>query len=148
VESICSSGSSAATAPEQEESGPARTGSSAQSSEQPNSAPTEFFASSASAEAASDAVPVIAVDKAADAGISENTRTYGAVVSDFDNDTMPDIFLGRHGSLPRFYENAGNGRFQETNQGTFAQADRHGCDAATGAPTCWWATTPPEATPT
>ena len=31
---------------------------------------------------------------------------------------------------PSLYENAGNGHFQETNQGTFAQADRHGCDAA------------------
>ena len=71
-----------------------------------------------------------AVDKAADAGISENTRTYGAIIADFDNDTKPDIFLGRHGEQPRLYENAGNGHFQETNQGTFARADRHGCDAA------------------
>ena len=70
------------------------------------------------------------LNKAADAGISENTRTYGAIITDFNNDTKPDIFLGRHGEHPSFYENAGNGHFQETNQGTFARADRHGCDAA------------------
>jgi hypothetical protein len=64
------------------------------------------------------------------AGISETTQTYGAIIADFNNDTKPDIFLGRHGAQPRLYENAGNGQFQQTNQGTFAQADRHGCDAA------------------
>jgi len=80
--------------------------------------------------ATSSGVPVSAVNKAADAGISETTETYGAIITDFNNDTKPDIFLGRHGSLPRFYVNDGNGHFQETNQGTFARADRHGCDAA------------------
>ena len=130
VETICPSGSSAATAPAQEGSGSVLTGSSAQSPEQPNSVPRTFFGSSASTEAASDAIPVRAVDKAAAAGISENTLTYGAIVADFDNDTHPDIFLGRHTEEPRLYENAGNGSFRETNQGTFARADRHGCDAA------------------
>jgi hypothetical protein len=129
VETICPSGSSTSTAPAQEGSG-APTVSSAQSPEQPNSMPTEASGSSASAAPTSDAIPVSAVDKAADAGISGKMQTYGAIVADFDNDTKPDIFLGRHGSLPRFYENAGDGRFRETNQGTFPHADRHGCDAA------------------
>ena len=92
--------------------------------------PTEASGSSTSVTATSSGVPVSAVNKAADAGISETTETYGAIIADFNNDTKPDIFLGRHGSPPRFYVNDGNGHFQETNQGTFARADRHGCDAA------------------
>jgi hypothetical protein len=80
--------------------------------------------------AAASGVPVSAVNKAAEAGISETTLTFQGIIADFNNDTKPDIFLGRHGSPPRLYENDGSGRFQETNRGTFAQADRHGCDAA------------------
>ena len=128
VESICPSESSSATAPAQEASG-TPTGSSAQVP-QPNSMLTEASVSSASVAATSSGVPVSAVNKAADAGISETTRTYGAIVADFNNDTKPDIFLGRHTEVARLYENAGNGYFQETNQGTFSPTDRHGCDAA------------------
>ena len=54
-----------------------------------------------------------------DAGISELTRTHGAVIDDFDDDEVPDIFLGRHGYPPRFYVNDGNGHFTETHKGTF-----------------------------
>jgi hypothetical protein len=129
VETICPSGSSTATSPAQEVSGvPA--GTSAQAPEQPNSTPVEDTVSSAPVAATASGVPVRAVSKAVAAGISETTQTYGAIIADFNNDTKPDIFLGRHGAQPRFYENAGNGQFQQTNQGTFAQADRHGCDAA------------------
>ena len=98
VETICPSGSSATTAPAQEGSG-TPTGSSAQAPEQPNSMPTEASGSSASVAATSSGVPVSAVNKAADAGISENTQTYGAIIADFNNDTKPDIFLGRHGAV-------------------------------------------------
>jgi hypothetical protein len=129
VETICPSGGSTATTPAREGSG-APTGSSAQAPERPNPMPTEASVSTASVAATHSGIPVSAVDKAADAGISENTETYGAVIVDFNNDTEPDIFLGRHGVPPRFYKNAGNGRFQETNQGTFVRTDRHGCDAA------------------
>jgi hypothetical protein len=129
VETICPSGSSTATALAQDGSG-APTGSSAQAPEQPKSTPVEDTVSSASVAATSSGVPVSAVDKAVAAGISGNTETYEAIIADFNNDIKPDIFLGRHGSLPRFYINDGNGHFQETNQGTFALADRHGCDAA------------------
>jgi len=129
VETICPSGSSAATATAQEGSS-TPTESSAQAPEQPNSIPIETSVSSTSVAATSSGIAVSAVEKAADAGISESTRTYGAIVADFNNDTKPDIFLGRHGEQPRLYENAGNGHFQETNQGTFARVDRHGCDAA------------------
>jgi hypothetical protein len=133
VETICPSGSSTSTAPAQEGSGTPTgppTGTSTQAPEQPNSMPTEASGSSTSVAVTSSGVPVSAVNKAADAGISETTETYGAIIADFNNDTKPDIFLGRHGSPPRFYVNDGNGHFQETNQGTFARADRHGCDAA------------------
>ena len=129
VETICPSGSSTATALAQDGSG-TPTGTSTQAPEQPRSKPNEASGSRSSVAVTSSGIPVSAVDKAADAGISENTRTYGAIVADFDNDTEPDIFLGRHGSPPRFYVNDGNGHFKETNQGRFAQADRHGCDAA------------------
>jgi hypothetical protein len=133
VETICPSGSSAATKTVQtaaQEGSGSPTESSAQAPEQPNSMLTEASGSSTSVAATSSGIPVRAVDKAADAGISETTRTYGSIIANFDNDTEPDIFLGRHGSLPRFYVNDGNGHFQETNRGTFAPTDRHGCDAA------------------
>jgi len=129
VETICPSGSSTATVPAQEGSG-TPTDSSVQTPEQPNSMSTETSGSSTSVAVTSSGIPVSAVNKAAEAGISETTRTYGAIVADFNNDTKPDLFLGRHGSLPRFYVNDGNGHFQETNQGTFVRTDRHGCDAA------------------
>jgi FG-GAP-like repeat len=132
VETICPSGTSAATealqAPAQQASATAQTEGSIPV--QPTSMPTETPGPSASVQASASAVAVSAVNKAAEAGISESTKTYGAVVADFDNDTRPDIFLGRHGGQPRFYVNDGGGRFRKTNQGTFAEADRHGCDAA------------------
>lgn len=130
VETICPTGSSTTTAPAQEGSGIPTTDSSAQTPEQPNSVPIETSGSSTTVAATSSGIPVSAVNKAADAGISGNTETYGAIIADFNNDTKPDIFLGRHGALPSLYENAGNGHFQETNQGTFDRTDRHGCDAA------------------
>ena len=129
VETICPSGSSTATAPAQEGSA-TPTGTSAQAPEQPNSVPIKASGSGTSMAATSSGIPVSAVNKAADAGISGNTETYGAIIADFNNDTKPDIFLGRHGAQPSLYENAGSGQFQETNQGTFDRTDRHGCDAA------------------
>jgi len=129
VETINLSESLTATAPAQDGSD-TPTESPAQISQQPDAMPVEDTVPNTSAAATSSGVPVRAVNKAADAGISQTTFTYGAVVADFDNDTFPDIFLGHHVGVPNFYENMGNGRFQETNQGTFGHADRHGCDAA------------------
>ena len=86
----------------------------------------------ASVEGTAAAIPVTtALDKAADAGISETTRTRGAVIDDFDNDGSPDVFLGRHNSATaRLYINNASGRYTEIAQGTFVKSDRHGCDAA------------------
>jgi hypothetical protein len=79
----------------------------------------------------STAMTVSAVDKALSSGISETTKTYGAIISDFNNDGLKDIFLGRHDRAARLYINDGGGAFTEINQGTFpAPRDRHGCDAA------------------
>jgi hypothetical protein len=128
-ETICPSGRLASTAPAQEEIG-TPTASSTQPPEEPRSVPAEYSASDASVAPTSSGIPVRAVDKAVDAGIAENTRTYGAIIADFNNDRKPDIFLGRHGEVARLYMNAGNGRFKETNKGTFAKTDRHRCDAA------------------
>ena len=55
-------------------------------------------------------VPVdgpVAVDVAADAGLDLVTRTFGAVVFDYDNDGWPDIFLGRHDAAPFLFRNRG-----------------------------------------
>lgn len=76
------------------------------------------------------AVAVEAVDKARNAGLYQVTKTYGAVVADFDNDRSPDIFLGRHADEPRLLMNSGNGHFEETNRGAFGADDRHECAAA------------------
>jgi hypothetical protein len=87
-------------------------------------------ASNGSALPVASRTPVEAADMAADAGIAETTKTYGASIADFNDDRLPDIFLGRHSSPPRLYINDGDGHFTETNKGTFAQGDRHSCDAA------------------
>jgi len=77
------------------------------------------------------ATSVSAVDKAAGAGISETTRTRGAIITDFNNDGKSDIFLGRTGTdAARLYINDGSGHFTEIDKGTFKNADRHGVDAA------------------
>jgi hypothetical protein len=91
VETVCPSGSPTAREVA------TTTESSVQAPEQPNSMPIETSSSSTSVAATSSGIAVSAVEKAADAGISENTRTYGAIITDFNNDTNPDIFLGRHG---------------------------------------------------
>jgi hypothetical protein len=87
-------------------------------------------AQTASATELTAATEVTTVDKAVDAGIAENTLTRGAVMADFDNDGLEDIFLNRHLSVSRLYINDGNGHFTETNAGTFVKTDRHGCSAA------------------
>jgi len=132
VETSCSrSGDlTATTTPAQEETD-TPTGDSTQAPEQPRSASsTESSISSPAAAPTPGGIPVRAVDKAADAGIAENTRTYGAIIADFNNNGKPDIFLGRHGGVPRLYENVGDGHFKETNKASFVKSDRHGCDAA------------------
>ncbi|CAN5171720.1 hypothetical protein BH20ACT24_BH20ACT24_01640 [soil metagenome] len=80
----------------------------------------------------SEVPSVVAVDVAVEAGIFEQTETYGAVVHDFNVDGRPDILLGRHGEYPsRLYlHDVGNDGFTEVAPGTFVQSDRHDCAAA------------------
>jgi len=97
-------------------------------------APTEATirtSGNTSVEPATAATPVTALDKAAEAGISETTQTRGAIIDDFNNDGNPDIFLPRHNEkTAHLYTNNDSGHFTEIAQGTFALSDRHGCDAA------------------
>jgi hypothetical protein len=124
VETIClSDGTVGASS---EETDTTTTGSSSPTSAKA-SIPGEQTASATEATAATE---VTAVDKAVDAGINENTLSRGAVMADFDNDALTDIFLNRHLSVSRLYINDGNGHFTETNAGTFVKTDRHGCSAA------------------
>jgi hypothetical protein len=132
VENICLSGSSTAAAPAQNTDASATGDVSGfnEATKKPVSNPTASAAPSASVDGTALAIPARAVDRAVDAGISELTSTHGAVIDDFNNDNLPDIFLNRHFLVPRFYLNDGNGHFTETHQGTFRLSDFHGCDAA------------------
>src|SRR5918994_1952453 len=124
VENICLSGSTVAAHSTQvprsgDEGGAGAASGSTQVIEEPS------FAPSASVSTMAQAMAVRAVDSATNAGIRELTKTHGAVIDNFNNDKLPDIFLNRHQLPPRFYINDGNGHF--TNQGTFGSIDRHGC---------------------
>ena len=105
------------------------TESSAQAPEQPNSMPTETPGSSTSVAVTSSAIPVRAVDKAADAGISENTRTLGL------SSRLQQRYGARH--LPRVTacnrastRTLATGASRRPTKARSPQADRHGCDAA------------------
>lgn len=87
-------------------------------------------AESGATEAAISAMDVAAIDRAAAAGIDDDTKTRGAIITDIDGDGLKDIFLNRHQSPARLYINGGDGHFTESNAGTFGRSDRHGCDAA------------------
>src|SRR5205823_9212484 len=45
------------------------------------------------------------VDVAVDVGLGFTTRTFGAVVFDYDGDGWPDIFLGRHDEAAFLFRN-------------------------------------------
>jgi hypothetical protein len=68
-------------------------------------------------------------DVTTEVGLITRSRTYGAVIADFDGSGTPDIFLGRHGGLPQLLLNAG-GTFAPLRGVPFSQHDRHGCAAA------------------
>jgi hypothetical protein len=69
------------------------------------------------------------VDIAADVGLDLETRTYGAVVFDANNDGWPDILLGRH-SAPAFLYRNNRGTFVRDDAVQFPdKTDRH-CAAA------------------
>jgi hypothetical protein len=129
VETVCPRENLTETAPVQEVTGKPPD-SSGQASKQPSPALAESSVPSAPVDSTTGGIPVKAVNKAVGAGISEKTKTYGAIITDFNNDRKADIFLGRHGGVARLYINDSNGHFTEVEQGTFVRTDRHGCDAA------------------
>jgi len=69
------------------------------------------------------------VDVAPEVGLGLRTRTFGAVVFDYDTDGWPDIFLGRHDGPAFLYRND-HGYFTRVDGGLFpGRTDRH-CAAA------------------
>lgn len=89
------------------------------------------------AVAASATVPGIAaaapqaVEVSREAGIREVNHTYGAYVTDFDEDGSDDLLVNRHyGGSSRLYLNDAMGAFTETIPGTFGRRDRGDCDFA------------------
>jgi hypothetical protein len=73
---------------------------------------------------------VVAQDVAGAAGLALTTLSHGAVVADFNNDGLPDIFLSRDENPANLYLNNGDGTFTQVDQQNFPHRDRHGCDAA------------------
>lgn len=85
----------------------------------------------------STAVPSVAaaaphaVDVSREAGIYEVNHTYGAYVTDFNEDGSDDLLVNRHyGGTSRLYLNDAMGSFAETIPGTFSKRDRGDCDFA------------------
>jgi FG-GAP-like repeat len=93
----------------------------------PRSAPATRRAEPATVTRRHDGDPRV-VDVAPDVGLGLVTRTYGAVVFDYDGDGWPDIFLGRH-DAPAFLFKNEQGVFRRMDALTFPRSDRH-CAAA------------------
>lgn len=69
-----------------------------------------------------------ATDRAAEAGISQITKSYGTYVADYDLDGDMDFLYNRHsGSRMILYENDGAGRFSARLSDLFPINDRHDC---------------------
>ncbi len=72
---------------------------------------------------------LVARDMAEEAGIAEQTATYGAVVADFDGDGADDLFIGRHGRGGRLVLARDGGLVDHAPMDP-PDIDRHGCTAA------------------
>ena len=72
---------------------------------------------------------LVARNVAREAGLSDLTATYGAVVADFDGDGVDDLYIGRHGRKGRLALNR-DGVFVDHAAMRFPVIDRHGCAAA------------------
>jgi hypothetical protein len=72
---------------------------------------------------------ILARDVTRQAGLTDNTATYGAVAADFDGDGVDDLLIARHGRPARLALNR-DGRFVDHTAIDFPPIDRHGCDAA------------------
>ncbi|UJA21337.1 VCBS repeat-containing protein [Thermoleophilia bacterium SCSIO 60948] len=84
---------------------------------------------------ATAATPVRGVDKAADAGIADTTKSHGATVADFDGDGLEDILIVLHNTrFPRLEINQGDGTYADRTAQLFPSNpgvdDYHSCPAA------------------
>jgi hypothetical protein len=68
-------------------------------------------------------------DMAKPSGLYQRTGTYRGFAADLDGDGRRDLFIGRHGSLPRVAMNRAEG-FVDAPASAFSVRDRHGCDSA------------------
>ena len=68
-------------------------------------------------------------DVAKSTGLAEKTRTYKALVSDFDGDGWQDVFISRHQGVPRLALGGPDG-FTTAPSSAFSATDRHSCDVA------------------
>jgi FG-GAP-like repeat len=66
-------------------------------------------------------------DKASAAGLAEKTRTYKALVADFDKNGWTDVFISRHQGMPKLALNSA-GTFSDAPNTAFSPVDRHTCD--------------------
>jgi hypothetical protein len=66
-------------------------------------------------------------DMAAAAGLKESTRTYHALVADFDKNGWQDVFISRHQGAPKLALND-RGEFSDAPNRAFSSVDRHSCD--------------------
>ena len=71
-------------------------------------------------------------DVASEAGIARTTETHGEnCVFDYNGDGIMDLFLSNHDQAPwQLFQGLPDGKFVETNGGTFPLRDRHGCATA------------------
>ena len=74
-----------------------------------------------------DPPPSTVTDIAAQVGLAQTTKSYGATVFDVDGDGWLDVFLGRHSSPAYLYRNDGGSYVRLPN--TFPAVDRHHCAA-------------------
>lgn len=71
---------------------------------------------------------LVAIDRAADAGIAQITTSYGTYVADYDQDGDQDFLYNRHSSSEMvLYANDGSGHFTQRLSGLFPINDRHDC---------------------
>ncbi|MEX1295863.1 MAG: VCBS repeat-containing protein [Candidatus Limnocylindrales bacterium] len=87
------------------------------------------FASPSAVQLAAPTKPsgFVVRDMAGAAGLRESTRTYKALVADFDKNGWKDVFISRHQGLPKLALNDG-GTFTDAPTTAFSPVDRHTCD--------------------